>query len=73
MEKRIDITQDQYNEIWDIPKGKKRSKRKNKELGDYFIMTTCNNQMILFDTIKEAREFNNSIYSCFKTEFFPQD
>ena len=47
MEKRIDITQDQYNEIWDIPKGKKRSKRKNKELGDYFIMTTCNNQMIL--------------------------
>lgn len=65
MEKRIDITEQQHKAIW---KGRKVGE------GDYFVMTTVATgrnpkhcEMILFNTIEEAKAFNDSVSKTFKT------
>ena len=71
---RITLTKEQYSQIWKIKKNcKYKSLRDNKTLGDYFVAITAGETLVLFDTIKEARDFNDSVTEAFHTRFFPTD
>ena len=58
MERRLSIYEGQHEQLY---------KNKRKE-NDYFIAICSNNQLILFDTLKEAEQFNENIKETFKTK-----
>jgi hypothetical protein len=58
MERRIKITEKQWSELYN---GKSKK-------NDYFVAIASGTDIILFDTVKEAREFNNQMKKTFNTK-----
>lgn len=58
MQRRVQITEEQYKELYS-----NKSKR-----NDYFVAIGCGNSILFFDTVKEARKFNNQMKKTFNTK-----